>query len=812
MSGELPTGLSLNTSTGAITGTPTGAAGTASFTVKVTDSSTVAALSAMQSLTILINSNQPAPPTITTTSLPAATEGTAYNQTIQATGFAPLSFSMSAGILPAGLSLTSSTGAITGTPTGPAGPSAFTIKVTDGSTPAQSTTQPLSITVGAAATLMITTTSLTTGISNTAYSMTLQSTGGVAPITWSLALGPLPTGLSLNSSTGAITGAPSQSGVFSLTFQAADSSLPQQLANKQLTLTVDVGALAITTTNLLNPMVGESYNQTLQFTGGTVPVTWSLTSGALPTGLSLNASTGAITGTPTAAGPNSFTVQLVDSSTPTPQTVTQPLSLTVTTTVACYESGSESLLTGQYAMSLTGFDGSGPVGMLGSFTANGSGGITAGMEDINSTGPSGVQLDVPVTTAGSSYAIGSDQGGCLTLVAAGVTRVFRFSVGLISAGVATEGRIIEFDTTGTNTAGTISIQNSSDFTNTAAAGNYAFRVNSPLTAAAGGGFFAAVGLLNLNGTSLAVTGSGDTNMNGTVDSGNVGYPASPITFTAGTYNIGANGRGTLTFTSTGATAIHLIVYVLHPIQLLLMSSDAQTATNTLFSGFAGLQTGSPYGSSSLSAASVLFSSGQTGTGASNASQVEAGIFTPDGAGNFTFSGDQNSGGTASTQTAAGTYSVAASGRVQVTNTGGTMPAMLMYMVSPNQAFAMSTDTHVMTGDAEPQTGGPFTNASLTGAYPFATIDPVVAASALTAGTATYDGMGDVTATFDVNQSGSLSLGNVFTETYAVSSNGRVITPASGTTQSLTYIIFPGKTVSFDYNSGNANPGLVVLQQ
>ncbi len=572
-------------------------------------------------------------------------------------------------------------------------------------------------------------------------------------------------------------------------------------------------APAITTTSLLNPMVGESYNQTLQFTGGTLPVTWSLESGTLPTGLSLNASTGAITGIPTGTtGTANFTVKVTDSSTVGAMSATQTLSLTVTTATAC-GSGSESLLTGQYAMSLTGFDGSGPVAMLASFTADGIGNITAGVEDINSSGPSGVQTNVSVTTASSSYVIGSDHRGCLTLVAGGATRVFRFSVGLISLGVAANGRIIEFDATGTNTAGTISIQNPPDFSNAQVSGNYAFRVKSPLTAAAGGGFFAAVGVLNLNGSTATVTGAEDININGTVDPGNVGYPATPITITAGTYNIGPNGRGTLSFTPTPPGApINLIVYVLDASHLVLMSSDAQSATNTLFSGFAGLQTGSPYDNSSLSAASVLFASGQTGTGAGSASRVEAGVFAPDGVGNFTFSGDQNSGGTTSTQMNAGTYSVAANGRVLVTNTGDTMPARLLYMVNPNQAFAMSTDNHVMTGDTEPQTGGPFTNGSLTGTYSFATIDPVVAGSALTAGVATYDGAGSVTETFDINESGSLSLGNAISQTYKVSPNGRVVTPASGTTQKLTYIIFPGKVVSFGYTSGDTNPSLVILKQ
>jgi Putative Ig domain len=805
-SGALPAGLSLSASTGAITGTPMGPTGPSAFTIKVTDGNTPAQ-SATASLSITVN----APPTFTTMSLPTAMEGSAYSQTIQAAGTAPLAYSISSGALPTGLNLSTSTGAITGTPIGPTGPSAFTIKVTDGNTPAQSATQPLSITVNPAATLMITTPTLTNGNVNAAYSATLQSTGGVAPIAWSVIAGALPTGLNLNSSTGAITGTPTESGVFSLTFQAADSSLPQQTSTEALGLTIDGGTLAITTNSLLNPMVAENYNQTVQFTGGTAPVTWSLTSGTLPPGLSLNPSTGAIAGIPTTAAISSFTVQVSDSSAPTPQMATKPLSLTVTTATAC-GSGSESLLNGQYAMALSGFDGSGPIGMLASFTADGTGKITAGFEDINSNGSSGVQTNLVVTTLSSSYAIGSDRRGCLTLVAGGLTRVFRFSLGLIKAGVASSGRTIEFDTTGTNTTGSFGIQDPADFSNAAMSNSYHFTANSPLTTATGGGLFAAVGVLSLNGTTGTVTGLGDININGTMDPGNVGYPASPITFTPGTYNIASNGRGTLSFTLPVGQTINLIVYVAADQQLLMMSSDAQSATNTLFNGFAAPQTGAPYSNSSVNALSVLFASGQTATGAASASRVEAGIFTPDGNGNFTFSGDQNSGGTISTQTATGTYTVAPSGRVLVTNTGGTTPALVLYLGNAQYTFAISTDTHVMTGNTEPQLGGPFTNASLTGTYVFGTINPEVVANLLTAGVATYDGAGNVTGTFDINESGFLSLGNALMGTYAVSSNGRVVTPATGTTQRVTYIISTGSAVSFDYTSGDSNPTLVVIEQ
>jgi hypothetical protein len=91
------------------------------------------------------------------------------------------------------------------------------------------------------------------------------------------------------------------------------------------------GGLTVTTKTLAAGEVGASYSQTLTGIGGATPYTWSLIGGSLPPGLSLNATSGAITGTPTAGGTSSFTVEVTDSSTPTPQTATASLSITVGT-------------------------------------------------------------------------------------------------------------------------------------------------------------------------------------------------------------------------------------------------------------------------------------------------------------------------------------------------------------------------------------------------------------------------------------------------------------------------------------------------
>ena len=229
VAGTLPQNLSLNSATGVISGTPT-AAGTSSFTVRVADT---AGQAATQVLSILINPTTP--PSITTTTLPGGTVGQAYSQALQATGgTGTLVWSLSGGSLPANLAL-SSAGTISGTPTN-TGTSNFTVKVTDALS--QSATRPLSIIVSAA--LTITTTSLPNARVGRSYSTTLQSSGGVAPFTWSVTPA-LPTGLNLNASTGEITGTPAAAtaGVYSRTFTVQDSSTPTpQMASKVLSLTI----------------------------------------------------------------------------------------------------------------------------------------------------------------------------------------------------------------------------------------------------------------------------------------------------------------------------------------------------------------------------------------------------------------------------------------------------------------------------------------------------------------------------------------------------------------------------------------------
>jgi hypothetical protein len=336
--GTLPPGLNLSSS-GTISGTPTGPNGTANFTIKVTDSSTVTPLTATQALSILIN--LPAAPSITTTTLPADVEGTAYSQQVAATGFGALTYTISAGALPTPLAMSSS-GLITGTPAGPNGTANFTVKVTDSSNPPQSTMQALSIAINLPTAPSITTTTLPAGVEGTAYSQQVAATGFGA-LTYTISAGALPAPLAINSS-GHITGTPTgPNGTANFTVKVTDSSNPPQSTTQALSILINLPtAPSITPISIPPGNVGTPYTQTLTVKNGLGPFTWSVSSGTPPAGLNLtpNNTTATINGIPTTAQSNvAFTIQVTDSSNPQQNgsqaytvTINPPAPLSITTT------------------------------------------------------------------------------------------------------------------------------------------------------------------------------------------------------------------------------------------------------------------------------------------------------------------------------------------------------------------------------------------------------------------------------------------------------------------------------------------------
>ncbi len=323
----------------------------------------------------------------------------AYTQAIASIGGSGMGhqWSVSAGTLPPGLSLTgTSTATVTlsGTPT-MAGSFPFTLQVTDSS--GGSATQAMTVVVNDS--LSLTTMSLPAGFSNTAYSATLTAAGGTgAGYTWSVSAGALPMGLTLAASgtpSSTLSGTPTATGTFNFTITVTDSG--GGTASRALTLDVTPG-LAITTTSLAQALQAAPYSATLAATGGTgAGYAWTVTAGALPAGLTLAPSgtpSTTLSGTPTAAGTFNFTVTVTDSA---GSARSQPLSLVVAPALAITTmTFTTALVSTPYTATVTGIGGSGS-GYAWSVTAGAlPGGLT-----LAPTGTPSTTLSGTPTAAGS---------------------------------------------------------------------------------------------------------------------------------------------------------------------------------------------------------------------------------------------------------------------------------------------------------------------------------------------------------------------------------------------------------------------------
>ena len=148
------------------------------------------------------------------------------------------------------------------------------------------------------------------GTQNVAYSQTVSATGGTGPYTFAVSAGALPAGLSLNASSGVISGTPTGSGPSSFTVRALDTL--GNAGTRAYTVNIGTASLTVNPATLPAAVAGHAYSQTVVASGGTAPYTYSISAGALPPGLTLNAATGVISGTPTSPGTASFTVQARD--------------------------------------------------------------------------------------------------------------------------------------------------------------------------------------------------------------------------------------------------------------------------------------------------------------------------------------------------------------------------------------------------------------------------------------------------------------------------------------------------------------------
>ncbi len=302
ISGSLPDGLALDTATGTISGTPNGPAGEADFTVTVTDSDSPAQTDS-QDFTLRIAD----PLAADAEDPPTAAVGDTYSHSIAVSGgIPPYSFAV---VLPAGLSVDAG-GVISGTPSAGARTTAGTATVTDSGSPTQFAEFDLHLLVR----LEVATTVLPDAIGGAQYDGGLEADGGLPELTWEKTGGTLPLGVAPDGSIVGFAPASCASADFTLDVSVTDSDTPAQSASRTgITLAIEPRAIGLPVSS--SPPVasiGEPFSFDIAVAPGVEPYAFSLVTGALPPGISLDGISGHLQGAPTTGGTYNFSVEVTD--------------------------------------------------------------------------------------------------------------------------------------------------------------------------------------------------------------------------------------------------------------------------------------------------------------------------------------------------------------------------------------------------------------------------------------------------------------------------------------------------------------------
>lgn len=686
------------------------------------------------------------------------------------------------------------------------------VKATSVTFPNQSAS--LSITVEGAP--LITTTALPAGNYGSPYTATVAATGGVAPFTWSISAGSLTTGLSVGSSTTnsvTISGTPGAEVNSNFTIKVTDST--GAAATQSLSIAIGAPlALHVTTTTLPNGSTNAAYPATtLQASGGVAPFTWTVTSGSLPAGLSL-AADGAISGTPTTMETSNFTVQVADSET-TPMTATASLSITV---------GSLGILSGNYAFELSGFNVGGAVVVAGSFTADGAGGISNGVEDLNTI------LGPPTNrTFTGTYTLGSDNRGQLIFSSLVGSPTYDFAIDATGA----NGRLIELDSTGIRGSGQLEQQTVSTCAFSTINGNYAFGVSGEQIAVGGTASGPAVVVGSFTAAAPSAPGGQGSIGPGEADS-NAPTGVAPIPPSSGGFG-GLSGtfqtssqasRCTMSFSSVnaGVSSMDFAVYPVSASEAFLVEIDAVNATTTplLTVGKMLLQSPSLFPmtlGSSFTATSVGGLTGQFLSGTAYEPDQALVSLTGTGGSGFTISILENQGGSVTSYAPAGLsfFNVDQYGRV---NPGISSPVgPVFYAINDNEAFCIGTILDdPFFGILEPQSAGPFAASQINGAFVLGTSPPATTSVEDLSGTVTFASTsassGTITGTVDLSGPGGNMPATAITGTYTgpdpTAGGGlltlTLLTPVTGDF----LIVSPTKILIMSTTPEDVNPILISL--
>jgi len=562
---------------------------------------------------------------------------------------------------------------------------------------------------------------LAQGVPGLSYRQLLVASGGTQPYTWSVSDGTLPPGLSIDTN-GIISGTPTMTGTFNFTVKVVDSQTPTAAVQTQPFSIMINPVLSLASTPLASGLVGNPYSAGLVAANGVQPYTYVVAFGSLPGGLTLTTNmppmgggpnTATISGTPTDAGVFNFTIEASDQ---LGEVATAAFSITIT-----------GRLQGNYTMTFNGYANNQPFYFVSSFVADGNGNITSGV--IDQAGPgAGTSPNVPLMPSTYTLPLGSTIANMHLISSVGN---YAFSIVLSSTG---DSQVLM---TNASRYGSGVLKKQSTFALPPNVASYAFGLFGSDT---GGNPYAGAGMFQTSSLSITA-GVEDTNDNGTA-SGELSITGGSVTNPDP-----STGRGTLSLDVNGQTYnyAYYTTSMLMP-QLLAIATDAnapQTLVTVLPQASGGI-TGS-FSNNSLTcqgpgACSVIQLNGLTSAGP----DVSVGAVTFDGMGNLTRQGidslpgyftDENNAGTASQNSYGGTYNVdatcgtisSACGRVTVTLTDNGQPIdhqPVWYLVSKNEGFVVGTDPAATSGQFLPQTGGPFTIASILGAYLGGTLTPV----------------------------------------------------------------------------------------
>jgi hypothetical protein len=599
---------------------------------------------------------------------------------------------------------------------------------------------------------------LPSGTVNVGYSATLAATGGTAPYSWSVTSGSLPKGLSL-SSAGVVSGTPTSAGSSTVTIQVTDAGTIAGKGALTAAIVISDGSVAIATSPLAHGALNVAYTSTLTATGGTLPYTWSVASGSLPAGVTLSAA-GVISGTPTAYGTNSFTVQVADSAA-TPQSATAALVLqisggTLAITTTSLPSGTEGVA---YSSQLAAAGGVPPY----NWTINAAVRIASGLA-FNPAGllagtPTGISDTTPIFTVVDSAGNAVSQDFSLLVQPA--------------PGSIPDGSY-SFVFGGTSPQGTPTVTN-------------AIAIN---------GTFTVKGGAVLSGYFDANTNTGPTLIE---------QPISGGSFTAYVNGLGTlvlqSGAGTITF----ALAIPASARQGKDAAIRIIEFDDSDGTGTRGSGVLKAALPNP----TTGAIQGNFAFLLSGTDYEQNEQVLAGSLQTNGVENpdnsYQISGgnadaNQFGGELASWSTVGGYYTVDANGRGMLKLSLGGNPGYFsfsFYEVSPAEWLVISLDpatlnSPLVSGSMLQQANAPFSTASLparsvleiNGVKPTGTGGTV---PDIILGLAASDGTGNVGYSFD-EYAGALTTGGTLAVTYAVDPvTGRSVTTGA-TPQPILYII------------------------